>query len=309
MSTTATRKVPKSKVVMLELVDKRGSGFFLEGTQDTAYAQELNAPLAAWIPASGYRAVFEKDERTGEDVMVYEEIRYIENQQEIRKAVQDKMNIKANGKRDKIMFHKGFITIADEGNMRGLYEYLTTVFYNQDAPFRSDNADARYRVVDMSKNAEVLLEDDEMLERAIKITNSLKTKTGDKSNPWVYNEEKVEVLADLFQIVADNTASKVYALSKMAKTTPAYFVEKAETFVQKSINEVSEAMQYGVIFWDKNAAIIRETNSLITDFGTGKMKESDKINRLSEYLKMPEAESKIQEIRILVDAAKQKSLD
>lgn len=299
------------KVTMYELVNKRGSGFFLEGTEGTPHAQELDTTTVSWIPASGYRAVFKMDESTGKEIMIYEEIRYIEHQEEIRVSEQEKLKIKPNPKRDKIMFNKGYLTVVREGSMVGLDTYLSDVFYDENAPNRPETAGVIFRRVDLDNKAEELLEDDTHLERALSITNSLKTATGKKDAPWTFNEEKIEAFADLFQIKADTVRSKAWALSKLARATPKAFVELAETFEQKALTEVEQAIQLGVIVWDKNAAILKSENnkSLIVDFGVGNFGKEGKVSKLADFYKSAEGESKLKELQIVFAAAKQKSMD
>src|SRR5688572_29442435 len=98
----------KAPVIYLELLEKRNSGFVKQGTEGTAFHEELNCPNIQWIPNSGFKAVKEKNGES--EVIAFKVIRWIKNCSTIDKDEQDRRNVKPNRMEDKIPFEKGFAT-------------------------------------------------------------------------------------------------------------------------------------------------------------------------------------------------------
>lgn len=305
----------KIPTLYLELTDQRPSGFFLENTKGTTNEVQLKAPTVRWIPTSGFMKEDIEETVNGKTVITPTnvEIRYIQHSNEIRRDLQDKANVKINPKEDKILFEKGHAIVMREGSTIGLYDYLSKVFYNQNAYGKPETANVIFRAVELDKDVDILNEDNEFLERALSITNSLKTKTGLKDTPYKYNEDRVEALATLFNVQGANTISKkLYGLSELAKKDPQKFLQVAENYEQGIATEVSHAIQLGVVVYDSNTAVFKgatvEETKIIKDLGAGKLGIETKNQRLADYLKTTEGASSLTELRVKIAFAKDQSL-
>lgn len=301
----AENKIP---TVLFELIDQRDSGFIQDGTRGTANENQLRAPQVSWIPNTGLTCDLIKDEKSGIVTPTYREIRYIKNSNIIDKAEQDKMHIKPNPHVDLIEFKQATKLVSRQGSSINEYDYLMTVFYNAGAANRPDSATAIYRAVDLNKNAEILAEDDEDLERALNIVNSLKVKTGSKDQPYQYNEERIEGICTILGVAADTPAQKVYTISAFAKAQPRAFLQKVENFEQFIQTEVNHAVQLNVITFENNAAIFPEDQEVIKDLGKGNLGMDKKINRLSDFLKTNEGNAALTKMRLLTQLAKENQI-
>lgn len=303
----------KLPTLYLELTDQRPSGFFRENTQGTTNELQLTAPEVRWIPASGFMKENIEETINGKTVITPTnvEIRYIQHSNIINRAAQDKANIKTNAREDKILFEKGHAIVVREGSSIGLYDYLSKVFYNENAPDRPDTANVIFKAVDLNKDVNLLLEDDEYMERALAITNSLKIKTGLKDTPFKFNEDRIEAFAKIFNVQgAETIEKKVFAITLLAKRNPQSFLKIAENFEQAIATEVSHAIQLGVIVFDKNTAFIKDKDEskVVKDLGGGNMSNEKKAEKLSDFLKTDEGSQSLTEIRIKVAFAKDQAL-
>lgn len=296
-------KVP---TVMFEILAQGDSGFILDGTRDTPNEQQLRTPEVTWIPNSGYRGVWKKLD--GIDTLVYEEIRYIKNSLEISKEEQDKKNIKPNHRNDKLEIKRAEKLTSRQGDTINEYDYMTQVFYNQDAPNRPAHVQALYRAVDVNKNAEILNDDDEFKLRALQILSTLRTKI--KNNEYQYNEERVEAICTLLSITAESNSTKYFTISSFANAQPKAFLQKVENFEQMIETEVNHASQMNVVVFDGNTAILNsgEEKKIIKDLGAGKLGHNQKMQRLSDYLKTQDGNNALTEIRLLTRIAKDQAL-
>lgn len=111
----AKEQVP---VKYYELIDVKNSGFIMDGTENTAYQQELKGPSIQWISSTGRTG--EKDEK---GILHYIDIRYVSGCESILPEDQDKRGFKPNRFEDKIPFENNFTTVKREGNQVSLYDY------------------------------------------------------------------------------------------------------------------------------------------------------------------------------------------
>lgn len=295
-----------SPVLYLELVDKRKSGFILDGTKGTKNELEIDSPTAAWIPQIGFRLALGKDE-SGEDVYFNEEIRYIKHQREISVEEQKKKGIQPtpNKREDKIIIDKGFMTIKREGAYIGLYDYLKTSFYNESNPDRSEAATAIYREIDLQSKAEEFNDNDIAMADAIQYVGRLQQKTG---KDYKYNEDKINSICQLLQIYAETPASKLNMIMQRAKALPFEFMDLVMRFEQTIETEVTHALELKVIRFKGNTAEYSNKDKVIVDFGTANLSHEKKIEKLASVLGTPDYAAQLTELRMELEAAQNKAL-
>jgi hypothetical protein len=292
----------KAPVMYLELLEKRNSGFVKNGTDGTAFHEELNCPNIRWIPTSGFKAVTEKhDDR---DVIAFKEIRWVKNCSTIDKDEQEKRNIKPNRMEDKIPFEKGFATVVREGSTISLYDYLKDVFYSKDSENRPETADAIYRVMQLDKQAEEIDESDIEMADAIKLVASLRTTISSKEKTYKYNEERLNSICELCAVYADSPATKFHALMSLAKGRSKWFLDLVVKFEQTILTEVTHAVELEVIRFDGNTAVYKDEDKIIKNLGMGNLSRDSKIEKLSDFLKTKEGNPHLTELRAKIEVAK-----
>jgi hypothetical protein len=292
----------KAPVMYLELIEKRNSGFVKNGTDGTAFHEELNCPNIRWIPNSGFKAVAEKHGES--DVIAFKEIRWIKNCSTIDKDEQDRRNIKPNRIEDKIPFEKGFATVAREGSTISLYDYLKDVFYSNDSENRPSTADAIYRVMQLDKQAEEIDESDIEMADAIKLVASLRTQTSVKDKSYKYNEERLDAMCAICNVYADSSATKFHALMSLAKARSKWFLDLVVKFEQTILTEVTHAVELEVVRFDGNTALYKDDEKVIKNLGTGNLAKDTKIEKLSDFLKTKEGNPHLTELRAKIEVAK-----
>ena len=291
----------KAPIMYLELMEKRNSGFVKNGTDGTAFHEELNCPNIRWIPNSGFKAI--EEDHNGVKTVVFKEIRWIKHCSIIDKDEQDRRNIKPNRIEDKIPFEKGFATIAREGSTISLYDYLKDVFYSKDSENRPERADAIYRVMQLDKQAEEIDERDIEMADAIKLVASLRTQVG-KDKSYKYNEERLNAMCTLCAVHADSTATKFHALMSLAKARSKWFVDLVVKFEQTILTEVTHAVELEIVRFDGNTALYKDGEKVIKNLGTGNLAKDTKIEKLSDFLKTTEGNVHLTELRAKIEVAK-----
>lgn len=293
----------KFETIFLELVEKRNSGFVKQGTEGTAFHEELNCPNIRWIPVSGFRAV--QEEQNGKKITVYKEIRWIKNCNTIEKDEQERRGIKSQPFEDKIPFEKGFATVVRNGSTISLYDYLKDVFYNENSESRPETADAIYRVMEIDKKAEEIDESDIEMADAIKLVASLRTKVGSKDSiTYKYNEDRLNALCSICAVHADSPATQFHALMSLAKVRSRWFLDLVVKFEQTILTEATHALELEVIRFDGNTALYTDEDKVIKNLGTGNLSRETKIERLSDYLKTREGNEHLTELRAKIEVKK-----
>lgn len=292
----------KAPVMYLELIEKRNSGFVKNGTDGTAFHEELNCPNIRWIPSSGFKAV--KEKHGDGEVVAFKEIRWVKNCSTIDKDEQDRRNIKPNRMEDKIPFEKGFATVVREGSTISLYDYLKEVFYSKDSENRPDTADAIYRVMQLDKQAEEIDESDIEMADAIKLVASLRTQVSAKDKSYKYNEERLDAMCALCNVWADSTATRFHALMSLAKGRSKWFLDLVVKFEQTILTEATHAVELEVVRFDGNTALYRDDEKVIKNLGTGNLAKDTKIEKLSDFLKTKEGNPHLTELRAKIEVAK-----
>lgn len=293
-------KDKKFPTIFIELTDRRGSGFILEGTRGTKHEYELDAPTARFIPNTGFRM--------SKDKSSFEEIRYIKNNPVISVQEQIAKGIKPNRAaiEDKIIIKGGKFSVTRDQKHAGLFDYLMDVFYNGSNPDRVDSADKIFTVIDVNKMAEQINERAILEADAIQFIGTLYEKVGDKK--YRYNEEKIDALCQFFIVFADDYPGRIQGLIAHAKSNPDAFLQKATKFEQKTITEVSHALELNVIKFDGNTAMYVAKDKVVASLGAGNFGQDKKIERLADILKNVENKSTYEEFQLELEIAQENAL-
>lgn len=297
----------KAPVLFIELVDRKNSGFVLNGTENTANHTELSVPNILWIPNRGYRCVTTNEEVGGKTIEVRnnQEIRWVKNENEIVIEKQNQRGVIPNRYEDKIPVDKGYATVVREGATIGLYDYLKDVYFNESNPDRPETADAIFREVKLDERAEGFAEEDEMLADAIKMVTALRIKTGKDS--YKYNENKINAYCQCLNVFGETPAIKIHALMAIAKGRPDIFINTIRKFDNQANIEIAHALELSVIKLDGNAVQSVEENKVYFTFD-GETKKDQKIKRFADFLNTPEGAGILTELRAKVELAKEKNL-
>lgn len=289
----------EAEKIFIELFDKRSSGFILVGTENTPAPEELDCPTVRWIPNEGLMA----DTKDGyrKDVR----IRFINGCDSILVEEQEKRGFKPNRFEDKILFEKGYATVFREGSTVGLFDYLTKVYYNSDAPDRSPTAAKLFKLVKLDKEAEGYNEEEVVRAHAIIFVDGLAIKTG---NTYQYKEDRIDALCNLLGLVADTPATKMFELMRRAKSDPRSFMQLVEKFEQTIVTEISHALELNVIKFEDNTAMYSNEGKVIKNLGTQKLNKDKKIEALADYLSSRDGNEMLTELRAKLDLAKENVL-
>lgn len=293
-------------VLFIELYDRRPSGFILDDDKrGTSQQTEIDCPTAEFIPNFGYRKGVKIV--NGKEQKYNEQIRYIKEQTEISVEKQKALGIVPHraGKEDMIEVKKGNFTITREGSYVGLYDYLMESFYNASNPERSESAAKIYRVVEIGKEEEIMNEDDIAMADALKFIARFYQKT---AKGYTYNEEKINSLCEIFAVFAETMSGKVAALNGLAKVEPVEFMKKAEKFEQRTITEITHALQLNVIQFQGNTVMYVGKDKIIASLGTGNMGQDKKIEKLADLLHTPELKAAYEELQLEIEIAQERQL-
>lgn len=295
-------------VMFIELVEKGDSGFIQDGTAGTPFEVRLNAPSITWIPTEGWRK--QKKDEHGKTLKTpfNERIRYISSESEISIKKQKELGIEPTrgGKGDKIIFEKGYFTIAREEPNIGLYDYLKESFYNQNNPDRSAKATAIYKVIEPDKDAEIFNEDEMASADAIQYIGTLYSKVGEKQ--YKYHHEKIDGLCSMLEIFAETSAAKIQSIITVAKIHPRKFMNIVTRWEQTTETEVTHALSFNVIFFDKNVAQYKAKDKVIKSLGTENLTQNQKVTKLADWLRTAEGHQEYMELKAELEAAQEKSL-
>lgn len=296
------------EVLLLELVDKRKSGWIREGTEGTPFQDEKNSPTTFWVANTSTKTI--EEEVNGRKIRRNIKTRYIKGCDSIIAKEQDDAGFKPNSAEDHFVINDGFATIVKEGEGIGLYNFMVENNQNEDYEFRPQNVPALWRAVKLDKTAELIHDADEVYHDAMEIIISLRQKKGDTT---VYNEAKIEALSELFGVFGANTAAtKLSALSQYAKAKPQDFIEKVTAFQNLIATEVAHAFQYNIIklnnSGDGTIVEYSSDNKIVKTFGSEKLKKDEVSERLIEFLGSSEGNQALSELRIALEVAKQKAL-
>lgn len=302
MAEIASKKVD---TIILEWINQRDSGYRRDDMKGSPLEGRITCGSQCGIPNTGKMA--KKIIEDGKEKIVYVPIRYIKGCDEIEISEQKKRGYEPNAIKteDKIYLTKGAALVKDEGD-RAFFKYLSNVFYNEDAPMRSKRAVALFRI---AKKEEKLSADNELdfaMGKALGYVESLVSKKGKES---IYNEAKIDsVLSILGKFGGTSTSEKIRVLTHEAKTKPVLFLQTVTKLDDLVTTEIAHALELDVIHFVKNTAEYVEDKEVLAHLGDEKLKQSDKIVKLSEILRLPEYEGQYNKFKIKLEIAQENSL-
>ena len=296
-------KRAKAETMFIELVDQRDSGWVMDGTERTANEVRLKTPSAEFIPSRGFRLV--KDEQTNE--WYNEEIRFIKNQRELSLDKQKQRGItpSKNKLEDKIIVKGGRFSVTREGAYVSLFDYLKDVFYNGSNPNRPSSAKEIFRQVDFGAKEEAINEKKMAIAAATNFIGDLYTKRGKE---FVYDEDKINALCQIFLVYAESPSGKINGLIGHAERDPEGFLEKATKLGDTLQMEIGHALELSVIKFDGNKAMYANKDKMIALLGSGNMSHKKKVEKLADLLATDEYKSAASEFMVELEAAKEKAL-
>jgi hypothetical protein len=296
----------KAPVMFVQLCDQRDSGWVMDGTGGTKNEVRITSPSAEFIPNKGFRLVKQVNPETQKEEWVNEPIRFIKNQHIISFHEQRQKGIEPSKTKleDKIIIKGGNFSVTREGAFIGLYDYLQQVFYNESNPNRPQSAKAIYKVIELGKIEEVFNESEVAYADSIQFISTLYSKQGDKK--FIYNEDRINSLCQIFMIFAETPAGKISGLMAWARKDPANFLDKALRFEQTIQMEITHALELSVMKFDGNTALYCNKDKVIADLGRGNLKHETKINKLGDLFGTPEYKAVYDEFKVELSAAKDK---
>jgi len=296
-------KVP---TIFIELCDKKGSGFILDNTEGTKFEQERNCPSVYFVPSTSFRyanVLKAGQPEGGETERILEQIRFITNNPEISVLKQDKAGWKPNPKTDKIVIMNGNMSVAREGGNVGKYDYLTqSVEFNLSNENKLPHARAIYEIIDINKIQEDKNEEEISLNEARSFVYGLQEK---KNNVWVYQNERIDALCELFSVYGSTPASKISMLSDQASAHPDNFLKKIKIFEASTGILIAHAIQLGVITIEKNIVSYVGKNKIIKNLGSGSANQADRIESLSNFLRTKDGHEAFLELQAELQLAKE----
>lgn len=292
----------KPQMLLLELATKRNSGWIQKGSEGSTPIYR-NTSEMEYIDSEGFMGKVLSD---GSIQNV--KIRYIQGEDEILWEKQEERKLNPRRKDSKIIFHNGFMTVVRSGNTRGLYDYVSNVFNNENAPNREhSSATVLFRVVDLNKKAEEINESEETVVMALAEVYKLRKKNS--KGGYDYDEGKIDSYASVLNIYGgDNPAQKIKAIADFAKLKPDAFMKSITAFNSVISTDVAHALELGVIEIEENVAQYREGSHVIRSLGTQKLNRKQQIDALSDYLKTPDGNEALTKLRAALEVAKEKNL-
>lgn len=297
-------------MIFIELVDQGNSGFIQDDTANSATPVQLRAPGIRFIPNEGFRRGIKTESVNGKEkeVRFNERIRFISNEDIIVLSEQKRLGIEPSplAREDKIPIEKGYATVVREGSSKGLYDYLTQVYYNENAPGRSERATVIFRIVELDKEAEKINEDELIAADAVKFVGALYEKVG--KNNYRYNVDKIAAICEMLAIVAQTDATRIQALMSLAKQRPEWFMKLVTKLEQTTITEVTHALELNIIRFNENVAEYVAKDKVIKALGSGKPSRDQKISRLADFLRTADGHEAYMELKAEIAAAQDNSL-
>lgn len=300
--TKSIEKKEEYRTLYVEAVGMKGSGWIQDGTENTNNPIEISWAERTGIPTTGFRRV-----KDAQGKWYNEPIRHIKNCPLISVREQNEHNIQPSPDPsvDHLFLEKGFAVIVRDPENEGTFDYLEQVFYNGSNPERSKRATALYRIIKMDEKNEADIEDEMVSADALKQIGEWFEKRG---KVYVYKENVIDGVCQLFQIFAETYSGKILALQKLAKLNPRMFLEKVVKFQQTTLTEVSHALELNLIHFKDNSAQYVGKDKIIVSLGSEKMKQDQKIEALANWLRTSDGHEAYMELQAELEAAKEKEL-
>ena len=261
---------PKIETAIFVLRDQRPSGFIKEGTEGTRHEEELSAPLRLRMPNTGMRVKREVD-----GSLTYVPIRYIKGSSEIDVEVQNAKGHKPSNdlETDQIYFLSGVLAVANDGETKSLFRFMTENIEYAEAPNRPGNAEAPlYFRHNKEKIAEDILKNHALISRANKIVEGL---YWDSAGGFVYDEERIDFLCVILGVKADDYASKASVLLEFARVAPERIVKSLDDHKDKLRAEIMYARELNVLRFEDGKLIHCESGEPVHNFSKKAAKDPE----------------------------------
>lgn len=293
-ATTDAKKKKKVEVLVLELVDRRPSGYEKEGSRQEGMPIFLDSPSLQYILPRSVTV-----DKSGKLI----NLRYLKSGRDIYEEEQKKRNEEHNPQSDYIIFENGLLTVRNEGHDRNLYEYLRLCSFNRDAPGRYDEVTPIFYQVDAEAAAEEDNQDLEDLTDALKLATDLRTKKAEGGT--LYEEEKIDMLVSLFNIQVDNDSYpiKFQSIVSIATTRPTWFKKMVEDRTAPVRVAIIQAREAGVITFDGDVASFIDNKRIFYSFTS---KDLDtRISDLSNHFISKKGAADYKEMIIMLNTKKE----
>lgn len=307
MAEIASKKV---ETIVLEWINQRDSGYRRDDMKGSPLEGRITCGSQCGIPNTGKMAkTITETDKNGKPVekIVFVPIRYIKGCDEIEIAEQKKRGYEPNAIKteDKIYLNKGTAVVKDEGD-RAFFKYISNVFYNEDAPNRSKRAVALFRI---AKKAEKVSADNEVDFARGRALGYVEGLTSKKGKEFSYDETRIDsTLSILSKFGGETPDEKIKVLVHEAKNNPVEFLKLVTKLDDLIVTQITHALELDVIHFSGNSAEYVDDKKILAQLGDGKMKQSAKITKLSEMLRLPEYEGQYNEFKIKLEIAQENSL-
>lgn len=264
-------KVP---VAIFELIDQAASGFVQEGTERLPEPIEIRAPST--------RAVLRQSVmRHPQDATRNLKIRYIYGCESIEVEEQKKRGWEPNAQVDKIYFEKGRLTVAREGSLIGLYDYLKKSALNEKSDYRVKSVQPVWREVipeqkKLDQNVDLFAEADAIAYLKKELVR------GEKDGRILYDEDKLEALCYFKKVSAETAHGRLNGLIALAKADPRNFLTEVKTYLQEVALKIEHGVKLDVITLEPTGVRYLNRDKMILAY-PGNLKAEERSKKLLSH--------------------------
>lgn len=284
------------EIAIYQLIPK-SSGFIKEGTAGTANPEEIKFPKNRRIQNKSVRYV-----KDAEGITQAEKIRYLNGVNIIEEETQKAKNYLPNPHDDVIDFKNGLFSVSNFGSTVGLFKFMREHAANGSNPNRP--ADDRFEVIftelKPSEEATKSSDHDFLIAETLIYLKNLRV---EKGGEYIYQEDRIGLLATEFGVHGDSAAIKLTALVEIAKMNPLKFLDIAKKSEQVALIEVNHALDLKVISFDGNTAMYVDKNEKIKSF-TGNLSDDKKRVQLANWFKTVDGEEAYKVFKVELEAAR-----
>lgn len=301
-----------AEVAVFELIERKKSGFVLEGTENLPEDQrdELDAPGFRQILARSAYRVKRKGQQhgRGQKVTGFDRvpIRYRSDSTSIDPAEQDEQGSLENNENDRIVFKKARLIVVNEGPGEGMLKFCRKDSRNETNPDGFPNVPKIYREIFPEKENDLGNVEEFAIAAAISFIEGLIIdRTPGK---FQYEENRLSALSQFFRVVAETSGGKIKGLIAVAKIDPVTFLREAKEFEEMAMTDIAHAIHLGIIRFEETRVILVSKGIPIHTF-SNKLKEEDKYRSLAAFFHSPQGLNKYTEFTIELKNAKNRNID
>lgn len=295
--------------MFIELVKQQDSGFVRDDTKGTPYEETIKTAGVLFIPNRGKMAeeIIDKATNKGTGRFNHVPIRYIKGCPYIKVEEQEKNNWlpSAISNEDQIAIKKGSSIVRKEDDM--LFDYLSNVFYNLNAPNRPVKAKSLFKVVEIDRKNEQLNERVFIKADALNYIAKLVVKSG--KNSYKYKESQIDnLLTAMSEYGGDSYPEKINTLTRIAEKNPKALLDLAVKMDNLVMTEILHGIEFDVIVIKGNSVEYVADNKVLANLGTEKMSKDKQMETLAELLRTPEYAQSYTELKAKIELAQEKQL-